>query len=220
MTLDRNLTADIAADWRQSPYYAAAEQDQWLDMFWVPSSPFRGLFDTLDRHHLVELACGHGRHTARLIQDGLDRSCEAITLIDVNAENVEFCRERFHHFPLVSVLKNDGSDFAPLPDGAATGIFCYDAMVHFEYDAVMSYLKDAFRVLAPGSRALFHHSNNDKAPGTHYLTARHCRNFMSKNLFAHVAMRAGLTVIEQMVMDWGHSDKDLDCLSLVEKPAT
>ncbi len=38
---------------------------------------------------------------------------------------------------------------------------------------------------------------------------------MSKQLFAYLANRAGLTVLEQRVIDWGK--KDLDCITLVEK---
>ena len=40
---------------------------------------------------------------------------------------------------------------------------------------------------------------------------------MSKDLFAYLAFRAGLEVVEQDVFDWGDSPS-LDCLSLVEKP--
>ena len=39
---------------------------------------------------------------------------------------------------------------------------------------------------------------------------------MSKQLFAYLADRAGLEVLEQRVIDWG-GKKDLDCLTLVEK---
>ena len=38
---------------------------------------------------------------------------------------------------------------------------------------------------------------------------------MSKQLFAYLANRAGLEVLEQKVIDWG-GIKGLDCLSLVE----
>ena len=37
---------------------------------------------------------------------------------------------------------------------------------------------------------------------------------MSKQLFAYLANRAGLTVIEQHEIDWGE-DKKLDCITLV-----
>jgi hypothetical protein len=42
------------------------------------------------------------------------------------------------------------------------------AMVHFEYDAVISYIQDGFRILKYGGRALFHHSNLDTRPDFDY----------------------------------------------------
>jgi hypothetical protein len=89
-------------------------------------------------------------------------------------------------------------------------------MVHFEYDTVIDYIQDAWRVLAPGGRALLHHSNYDKNPGASYRDNPDWRNFMTSSLFAHVAILAGFTVLEQFVMDW--SAPDTDCLSLIEKP--
>ena len=39
---------------------------------------------------------------------------------------------------------------------------------------------------------------------------------MSKQLFAYLANRAGLEVLEQRVINWGNIE-GLDCLTLVEK---
>lgn len=41
---------------------------------------------------------------------------------------------------------------------------------------------------------------------------------MSKDVFAYLAYRAGFDVLEQKVIDWGI--KDLDCISLIQKPYT
>jgi len=204
----------IAADWRKSNYYDAAESPGWLQPFWRMGSDFERMFRMLDRRVLVELACGHGRHTAVILPNY--SGCERICLLDVNRENVTFCEKRFAGVSaVVSVYQNSGVDFQPILDGEATAIFCYDAMVHFELDTVMSYLKDAWRVLTPGGRVLLHHSNYDKAPGAHYSDNPSWRNFMSKQLFAHIAMRSGFRVLEQVVMDW--DVPQTDCLTLLEK---
>ena len=39
---------------------------------------------------------------------------------------------------------------------------------------------------------------------------------MSKDIFAHLADRAGLKVLEQQVISWGGIEK-LDCVTLAEK---
>lgn len=38
---------------------------------------------------------------------------------------------------------------------------------------------------------------------------------MSKDLFAYLAYRAGVEIVEQRVIDWGI--KDLECASLIKK---
>lgn len=210
-------TLEIARDWKSTNYYDKAESDAWTDPFWKPGTEFRRLFDKLDTASTVELACGHGRHSARLLNTKRDQAApQSLVLLDVVEENVLHCRKRFSDVSGVSVHTISGYDFRPVPDGSVSAIFCFDAMVHFEYDAVSSYLQDASRILRHGGRALFHHSNLDKYPGSDYRNNPHWRNFMSKNLFAHAAARSGLRVLEQVTIDWDEA-RDLDCLTLVEK---
>jgi hypothetical protein len=40
---------------------------------------------------------------------------------------------------------------------------------------------------------------------------------MTRALFAHAALRAGFTILEQEVTHW-NQEPDLDCISLLEKP--
>jgi SAM-dependent methyltransferase len=217
MTLHKDQTRLVAQDWKESAYYARAEKQDWLAKFWDLKSEFRQLFGRLNTHTLVELACGHGRHTAHIINNReLCRGIERIDLLDINRENIMLCKERFSSNHLVHPLVNNGWDFQPLESSSVTAIFCYDAMVHFEYDAVQSYIEDAYRILTPGGRALLHHSNYDKSPGTYYLSNPLGRNFMSKNLFAHIAIRCGFEICEQLVLRWGKF-RSLDCISLIEK---
>jgi len=224
--IDENQTQRIARDWKgevgamgsyASYYYDRAEQESWLAIFWHPETKFRQLFDRLNPRMLVELACGHGRHTARIfnspeIRNKIDRAY----VMDVNEENIAFCKERFRENSSIVPLTNSGFDFRSLERESISAIFCYDAMVHFEYDAVMSYIFDAARILIPGGQALLHHSNYDQSPGASYSSNPHARNFMTKNLFAHVAIRAGFKIVEQFVIDWDDAEK-LDCISLIQK---
>ena len=201
----------VAAPWDANLlYYDGSEEWTWL--FWQEGRPFRTLFDYLDKHSVVELACGRGRHAEQIV----DR-CGKLTLIDVFETNLDACRARLKGHDNVVYQFGDGYDFEPLPDGGATAIFCYDAMVHFSRDLVASYLKDAARVLAPGGLALFHHSNyNSPETTVHYGHNPHGRNHMTQALFNSYAAEAKLEVIEQILMDW--ELPDLDCLSLLRKP--
>ncbi|MEZ5920869.1 MAG: class I SAM-dependent methyltransferase [Parvularculaceae bacterium] len=205
----------IGDGWKQSAYYDNVERT--IPAFWGEHSFFKNCFDRLDLGHVVELACGHGRH-AEQIKDAAGK----ISLMDVNQENIDYCKERFKGLQNVAYFTNNGLDFTPLEDNSASSIFCYDAMVHFDHRCVLSYLEDARRILVPGGMALFHHSNNSYPFSTHYGQNPHSRNFMTKELFARYSLDSGLEVIDQFVFDWGSGEKlvkNLDCLTLVRKKA-
>jgi SAM-dependent methyltransferase len=221
INVDPMATKEIVQGWRKNPYYDRAELQDWLHTFWADDSPFRVKLGQLDLSCLVDLACGHGRHAAKIISDPRIPKPSRLTLLDVNIENIRYCKRRFAAVPMIEVQLNNGIDFSPLKNGSASAIFCWDAMVHFEFDCVISYVRDAFRVLKPNGRALFHHSNYT-VPGSNWLDNPHGRNFMSRELFAHVAMRAGFQVVDQVILNWGTGDAhfhNLDCVSLLEKPA-
>lgn len=202
----------IKEDWTTAPYYELAEQSLWP--FWSDGPPFLRMFQTLDLTNVVDLACGHGRHAAHI---GANYRFGRLTLVDINPENIAFCHERFAADDRIEYLVNSGLDMAGLRSGEYTAIFCYDAMVHFEYDDVFSYLRESQRILRDSGRALFHHSNYDASPGARYSDNPHWRNFMSARLFAHAAMRSGLAVVEQQLVDWGETAR-LDCVTLLAKP--
>jgi ubiquinone/menaquinone biosynthesis C-methylase UbiE len=205
--------SEIKQDWSQAPYYDLAEQSLWP--FWSDDRPILRMFNTLDLTSVVELACGHGRHAA-YVQSNYRFG--QLTLVDINEPNIAFCRERFAADARFSYLVNSGADLAPLPSSGYTALFCYDAMVHFEYDDVFRYLQEICRILRPSGRALLHHSNYDRSPGTRYSENPHWRNFMSARLFAHAAMRIGFQLVEQQLLDWA-DEPELDGVTLLEKAA-
>src|SRR4051812_8282995 len=89
-------TLDIARDWKNIDYYDKAESAAWTDVFWKQGTQFRRLFEKLDTTRTVELACGHGRHSARLLSTNRDQTrLQSLVLMDVVEENVLHCRERF-----------------------------------------------------------------------------------------------------------------------------
>jgi ubiquinone/menaquinone biosynthesis C-methylase UbiE len=76
-----DLSKAIADDWRHHSYYSEAER--WLDEFWKDGTIFRFYFDQLDTDRTLELACGHGRQSAQIID-----KVSQLTLVDVNQENI------------------------------------------------------------------------------------------------------------------------------------
>lgn len=190
----------------ENPYFAAAEpvmQRIWADMI----EPFiRGSDFTC----VLDLATGHGRNAAMLLP-----LAQRLILVDIQPGNIGICRKRFGSDPRITYLVNNGYDLRDVPAGTVTLLYCFDAMVHFDSDVVRAYLAEARRVLVPGGRAFLHHSNYQD--GDDWRTTPHSRAFMSQPLMRHYAVKEGLTVLRQRVIDWGGVPK-LDCLSLLAKP--
>ena len=203
------IRSAIGKDWVDAPYYRDAEG--WLDTFWAPKSPFLPMFRQLDLSRVIELACGHGRHTAQI----LDQAGE-ITLIDFEPRNIEACRARFAGQDKLRYIVNAGNDLPGCEDGGTTALFCYDAMVHFELLDVIAYMKEAHRVLRPGGRALLHVSNNRQNPGGFYHQNTHWRNFGGLDTFLHVADRLGFARLDSRTLDWPGAP-ELDGLMLLER---
>jgi len=189
-----------------NPYFQVAEKDgRWLwdNLVW----PFISDCDFSD---VLDLAAGHGRNSVLLL-DHVKR----LTVTDVQPGNVEFCRRRFRDRTNVAYSVINGYNFQPIGDQSLTLIYCFDSMVHFDSDVVRSYLRDSLRVLKPGGRGFFHHSNY--TGGHDWRCNPNARNFMSKELFEHYALKEGLSIVRQKVINWG-SLENSDCMSVVEKP--
>jgi ubiquinone/menaquinone biosynthesis C-methylase UbiE len=176
----------------------------WNNVVW----PF---IEGSDFSHALDLAAGHGRNSVFLLEHAT-----YLTISDIQHGNVDVCRQRFAEKQNISYLVGTGFDFRPIADGSLTLIYCFDSMVHFDSDVVRSYLRDARRVLKPGGRGFFHHSNY--TGGHDWRRNPNARNFMSKELFEHYVLKEGLKAVRQKKINWG-TLVDSDCLSLVENPA-
>lgn len=162
-----------------------------------------------DFSSVLDLAAGHGRNSVFLAE-----LAGRITLMDIQAGNIEFCKRRFSENQNMAFHVSSGYDMRPLEDSSITLIYCFDSMVHFDSDVIRSYLRDARRVLRPGGRGFFHHSNYT---GGHDWRANPAgRSFMSKELFAHYALKEGIRIVRQRVIPWAGNPTG-DCLSLVER---
>lgn len=201
-------------------YHHAKDNDQWFDIsekeeevrvFWDEDTVFKQYFEKLDLRNVIELACGRGRHISHYIH-----LAGKVTLVDILEENIQFCRERFHTYKNIDYYKNNGFNLEKLSGNKYSSLFTYDSMVHFELIDIYEYLKDIYRVLENGGRALFHHSNYTANYKADFAHAPHARCFMNKDIFAYLAYRAGFEILEQTVIDW-KNEKELDCITLLEK---
>lgn len=192
-------------------WFTDAEQQEAVDVFWNESTPFYKRFEELDISNVIELACGRGRHVSHY----LDKAGK-ITLVDILEENIIICKERFKDKKNIEYYCNNGYNLEKLHDNEYTSLFTYDSMVHFELMDVYEYLKDIYRVLKIGGRALFHHSNYASDYSADFAHSPHARCFMSKDIFAYLANRAGFKILSQEVIDW-YDAKALDCITLLEK---
>jgi SAM-dependent methyltransferase len=204
----RELAAYSGDPWTpDNAYFARAEA--FMEPLWKQVvQPF---LEGCNFTHTVDLAAGHGRNSAIL-----STLAQRLTIMDIQTSNIEVCKLRFSGRNNMEFLVNNGFDLQPVRDGDVTLIYCFDAMVHFDSDVIRSYLRDTRRVLAPGGRGFFHHSNYKD--GHDWRTNLEGRNFMTKELFTHYALKEGLKVLRQQVIDWS-GQPGLDCLSLVEPTA-
>jgi ubiquinone/menaquinone biosynthesis C-methylase UbiE len=203
------LAREIGENWVETPYFDQAEGDtdwHWHD-FAFP------MIQDCDFSVVLDLAAGHGRNAAKLLE-----LAEKLYIVDVNEENVDFCRRRFHGDARVSFLVCDGISLTGVPDEEITLAYCFDSMVHFDSDVVRAYLGEFRRVLRPGGRGMCHHSNYSANPSADdFRDNPHWRNFMSRELFEHYCAKEGLVVIRSQLIEWGIPD--LDCITVFEKPA-
>jgi SAM-dependent methyltransferase len=199
--------------WSEAPYFATAEphmEQQWRGLV----LPFLRFGESgIDCAVVVELGAGRGRTAAKLLP-----LAGRLHLVDLHANNLEACRRRFGEDPRLWYHVTDGRSL-PLPDAAATFLFCFDSMVHFDSDVVRAYLRDARRVLRPGGHAFLHHSNTLARPGGDFEAEPHWRNFMSRELLAHYALKEGLEVLRQEPVDWAGDGSFIDRFSLLRRPA-
>ena len=86
-------------------YFAEAESEKSIQIFWARDSEFRKLFLLLNLNNVVELACGRGRHVPQYID-----LADQIVLVDILNKNISYCKERFGNSLKVQYYVNNGHD--------------------------------------------------------------------------------------------------------------
>ncbi len=215
--LDEGEIAKLSAEDVRSRFDGASYYDN------VESSIDRQWRDTIfplvkdgDFARVLELAPGHGRNTAKLMEISGE-----ILLVDANKSCIDFCKERFKSYRgpcRLSYHVNDGRSLEVIQDNSVSFIYSWDSMVHFDKFLMREYVREFNRVLRPGGTGFVHHSNygNQSAQANFSVHVNpHGRSNMTRELFKEYCAETGLEVLEQKIIDWGV--KDLDCLSLFKK---
>ncbi len=201
----------VGEAWKGAPYDSYFDEaEAYTDHAWSHVLPY---LDGADFSVVVDLAAGHGRHSTKLMP-----LAQRLYIVDILSENIEFCRHRFGADKRVDYVLTDGLSLSPIASESTTLVFCFDAMVHFDSDTVRAYLDEFARVLRPGGRGFCHHSNYTGNPGGDWRANPEWRNFMSRELFAHYAAKAGLRILRSDLVDWANLP-GLDCYTLFERPA-
>lgn len=201
----KELAENVGKDWVSQPYYDEAEAC--MDRAW--SSEVWPFVEGLDFSATLDLAAGHGRNTARILP-----LAQSLYVVDINQENIDFCRTRFGLDPKITYIRNAGYSLGAIGDQSISLVYCYDAMVHFDSDIVRSYLAEFRRILRRGGCGFCHHSNFSGNPTGDVYEHPGWRNYMSKSLFAHYCHKEGLVVLRQQVL----RENDSDCITVFQAP--
>jgi ubiquinone/menaquinone biosynthesis C-methylase UbiE len=187
------LARTVGDDWKEGPYYDEAEagmEADWVSIIWP-------VIKDSDFTCVVDLAAGHGRNSEKL-----RHLTDRLYVVDINHANIEFMQQRFLGATNITYVHNDGISLEAIPNGEATLVYCFDAMVHFDSDVVRAYLSEFNRILSPGGRCFCHYSNFSRDPTGSYRDHPGWRNFMSRELFEHYAWKEGLSpVFSQLIRD-------------------
>ncbi|WP_354677169.1 class I SAM-dependent methyltransferase [Cupriavidus plantarum] len=197
-------------------YYADAE----LGMDWQWDNLIAPFIRDADLSVALELAPGHGRNSAKLIQQG----AKVLHLVDVNQTCIDACRDRFGAQTGDCQLQyhvTAGDSLPFIETESLTFVYSFDSMVHFDRSIILAYLREFARAMKPGATGYIHHSNYGAiAPNSDWAKNIGNRSDMSAALFREYCAEVGLEVTDQRLH--GRAEQrgidDLDCASLIRKP--
>jgi SAM-dependent methyltransferase len=178
---------------------------------------------------ILEIAPGYGRWTQFLL--GM---CLKLHVVDLNANCIARCQQRFANVKHITYHQNDGKDLSMIPDGSIDFVFSFDSLVHAEADVMQAYLLQLASKLRPDGVGFIHHSNigefvtyfdlvkNLKAEGNEVEKLQlinaedndHWRaRSMTAGLFRTFCEMAGLSCVAQEMVNWG-TKRTIDAFSV------
>lgn len=166
---------------------------------------------------ILEIAPGFGRWT-----EYLQHYCDRLIGVDLNANCITACKERFAGKKNLEFFQNDGSSLSMVEDAKVDFAFSFDSLVHADQDTLDSYIKEFSRILSPEGVAVIHHSNLAPYSAEYLKNSElddHGRDHTSSALlFKKSAASQGLHCFAQELFPWGVAGNRLtDCVSFVAR---
>lgn len=179
--------------------------DEWSDWWGGPEpewcvTVYPRIEEFLPVRRLLEIAPGYGRWT-----QFLGSHCDELIGIDLSAQCVEACRNRFRADRRLSFHVNDGKSLGAAEDETVQFVFSFDSLVHVEQEVMDGYLAELARVLSADGVAFLHHSNMAAyAPEEVGRRIPHWRSgSVSAQSVAQSATGVGLVCFRQELITWG-----------------
>lgn len=103
---------------------------------------------------VLEVGVGVGR-----LAEHLAPRCGQFTGLDISSNMIRIARDRLARFPNVKLLAHERSDLSPFPDHSFHKVFFQVVLIHLDREDAYHYMRETFRVLAPGGLAWFQFYN-------------------------------------------------------------
>ena len=152
---------------------------------------------------ITEIACGHGRITNQILKDFAPKT---VTLVDINQENLWYCKNRFKNFSNLKLIKTKGTDLEGIESNSQDFVYSFDSFVHFNKDLVELYIIEIKRVLKEGGTCFLHYSNSGKSDLSSKELGHGLRGTMTKEAMIELLMDT--TILHNESISWGIENLD------------
>ena len=202
-------------------YSWSEDGDEWsqpwggVESQWY-GSIFPRIHAFIPTNNILEIAPGFGRWTQYLKE-----YCNNLSVVDLNLNCIEKCKDRFTQSSNINYYVNDGTSLTMIPDNSFDFVFSFDSLVHVELIILEAYVNQLAEKLTQDGVGFLHHSNigeymgrqryRNKIPRKikHYLINKeilnnyHLRSFsVTASKFEKLCDSAGLCCISQELVNW------------------
>lgn len=166
----------------------------------------------LPANHILEIAPGYGR-----ITNYLKDLATNLSIVDLNQNCIDACRQRFAGQNHIQMHVNDGRSLDMIEDNSVDFAISWDSLVHCEFHILEPYIRQLAAKLKDGAYGFIHHAN--VAACSHYTPQWGWRaQDVSAQKVADVCRAVGLTAIRQEQVPWIHdTDQPMDCFTTFKK---